>query len=496
MNRWVKRGLQTALLTGGLLAAGAGVASADENDITADVLGATTTVPVQDGTVVDTPVVTGTGEDLTVTGGDAGGISLPVNTDTEPGTTVLGGSTGDGVSAPVRVTEAVDSPPDPADGVTVTVPVNTSGGSDAGTTVTVPIVTGNLGDVLDEDPLSGNSVDVDLDGPLVPGPSGSGVVLDVEDLVTIGDTDGTTTPDTVLEVPASLEEGEPSTVSLPVPLGDADGDALTGNDVDVHLGSLIGDGSQPADGNADGTEPALSVPVDTGDLSGLPEGNAASDNTVDVHLGDLLGAEGSGTGSVITVPVNEGRDGTGGDNLVRVTVPFDLPGAPAEPGEPGEPGLPGLPGVPGPEDGSGDGEEPGTGPGTAPGTAPGTDAGTAPGTGGGSDGGSGDGTAPAYGAGYGAGDELCTGHGEGTGYRSGTATANGTSAGTSGGTAGTPPAGGETASALDPCAVATAGTRWTMPHNGTSQPLPTALLAMTAGLLLAAVGRRLWATRG
>ena len=130
MNRWVQRGLRTALLTGGLLAAGAGVASADENDLTADVLGATATVPVQDGAVVGTPVVTGTGGDLTVGGDDA--LSLPVDTDTEPGTTALGQDGYGGVSVPVRVTEAADAAPDPGDGLTVTVPVNTSGGGTAG----------------------------------------------------------------------------------------------------------------------------------------------------------------------------------------------------------------------------------------------------------------------------------------------------------------------------------------------------------------------------
>ena len=85
MNRWVHRGLRTALLTGGLLAAGVGVAAADENDLTADLLGATATVPVRDGTVLGTPVVTGTGEDLTVGSAAGDGVQLPIDTNTAPG---------------------------------------------------------------------------------------------------------------------------------------------------------------------------------------------------------------------------------------------------------------------------------------------------------------------------------------------------------------------------------------------------------------------------
>lgn len=59
-------------------------------------------------------------------------------------TTALASDRTGGVSVPVRVTEATDSPPDPQDGLTVTVPVNTSGGSSAGTTITVPIATGDV----------------------------------------------------------------------------------------------------------------------------------------------------------------------------------------------------------------------------------------------------------------------------------------------------------------------------------------------------------------
>src|SRR3954451_7451794 len=141
MNRWVQRGLSTALLTGGFLAVGAGVATADENDLTADLLGITATVPVADEAVIHTPVLTGHGGNTTVGSGTGGGIELPVNTNTTPGTTVLGTDGTGGVSVPVRVVEATDDPPATEDGLTVTVPVNTSGGGAAGTTITVPIVT-------------------------------------------------------------------------------------------------------------------------------------------------------------------------------------------------------------------------------------------------------------------------------------------------------------------------------------------------------------------
>jgi hypothetical protein len=334
MNRWVQRGLRTALLTGGLLAAGAGVAAADENDLSADLLGATVTVPVQDGAVLGTPVVTGTGEDLTV--GD--GVRLPVDTDTAPGTTVLGDG---GASVPVRVTEADDRPPSPADGLTVTVPAGTSGGGTAGTTVTVPVVTGDLGDVLDGDPLTGDDVDVDLTDPVVTGPDGHGLVLGLQDTVTIGDTDGTTTPATVLELPVGLDAGRPSTVALPLPSAAGDGGPLSREDVDVSVG---GDpGAEPSAG-----DPALSLPISTGDLlSDLLGGDALRDDTVDVDLGDLLGGA-AGPGSPVTVPVNEDGTGTGSDSLVRVTLPIGLTGLLGSDGR-------------GPGDGGADGSGPGSG---------------------------------------------------------------------------------------------------------------------------------------
>ncbi|MFW3172332.1 hypothetical protein [Geodermatophilus sp. CPCC 206100] len=371
MNRWVQRGLRTALLTGGLLAAGAGVAAADENDVTADLLGVTTTVPEQDGAVVGTPVVTGTGTDLTI-GED---LVLPVDTNTVPGTTVLGDG---GVSVPVRVTEADDSPPDPADGLTVTVPVNTSGGGTAGTTVTAPVVTGDLGGVLDGDPLTGDSVAVDLVDPVVPGPGGEGLLLDLEDTVRIGDTDGTTSPDTVLDLPVGLDPERATTVALPLPgaPGSAGG-PVTDEDVDVTVGGLLGTGStgstggeQPAD-----AEPLLSLPIDTGYLlPGLLGGDALRDDTVDVDLGGLLGG-GAGRGSVVTVPVNEGGTGTGSDVLVRVTLPIDLAGLPGRDGTGPDAGEPGTPG------GTGGDGQPGTGPGTTVPVLPGAPGGTAPGTG-------------------------------------------------------------------------------------------------------------------
>ncbi|MGY1636198.1 hypothetical protein ACI78V_06040 [Geodermatophilus sp. SYSU D00742] len=347
MNRWVQRGLRTALLTGGLLATGTGIAAADDNDLTADLLGVTATVPVQDGTVLGTPVVTGTGEELTVGAGAGDGLQLPVDTDTAPGTTVLGDG---GVSVPVRVTEADGAPPDPADGLTVTVPVNTSGGGTAGTTVTAPVVTGDLGDVLDGDPLTGDDIDVDLAEPLRPGPGGEGLLLDLEDTVTIGDTDGTTARDTVLELPAGLDADRPSTVALPLPGGPGSGGPLSRVDVDVTVGGLLGDGHTGPGQSAPG-DPVLSLPIDTGGL--LPEllgGDALREDTVDVDLGGLLGGT-SGDGSAIEVPVDEGGTGTGSDLLVRVTLPVDLSGLPALEGQ--DAGAGDGSGTPGDGDGNG-----------------------------------------------------------------------------------------------------------------------------------------------
>jgi hypothetical protein len=219
-------------------------------------------------------------------------------------------------------------------------------------------VTGSLGGLLDGDPLTGNDIDADLDGPLVLGSDGSGLLLDVEDTVTIRNTDGETAPRMVVEVPAGLEDDRPTTVTLP--LGDSDTAAgpLSGNDVDVSLGRLIGDGEPPAADEPEAADSGLSLPIDTGDtLSDAAGGDAVTGNTVDVHLGDVLGTHGSGTGSVIEVLVNETGSGTGSDNLLRVTLPIDLGGDLPAPGDDAGAGN-------GDSDGSVDGTEPGAGSGT------------------------------------------------------------------------------------------------------------------------------------
>jgi hypothetical protein len=489
MNRWVQRGLRTALLTGGLLAAGAGVASADENDLSADVVGVTATVPVQDGAVIGTPVVTGTGEDLTV-----GGAGVPVDTKTEPGTTVLGQDGTGGVSVPVRVTKATGTAPDPRDGLTATVPINTSGGGTAGTTVTAPVVTGDLGGVLDGDPLSGVEVDVDLADPVVPGRAGDGVLLDLEDTVTIGNTDGTTSPDTVLAVPAGLDGDRPTTVALPLPNGSGRG-PLSGDDVEV--GGPVGDGQSGEAPSGDG-RPALIVAVDTGDLlTGQLGGDTLSGTTVEVDLDGLLG-DGPGSGSVVAVPVNEGRSGTLGDVLVRITLPLDAPGLPG--GGSGSGGRNGTGG------GSGDGSAAVSSPGRAPGARDGAaGGGTTDGTGSPGAPGSG-GTAPAHPARAGSPGVDCrptggapapAGGGD-DGDRSGNAGAAGDGdrsgdAGAAGGRA-TGPAAGTACASGSPSAV---GVRPTSSMGGTDVPVPAAAsaVAVAVGLLLAAGRGRLWRDR-
>jgi hypothetical protein len=357
MHAMIWRGLQTAFLAGGFLAAGAGIASAAENDVTVDVVGLTATVPVEDGAVLNTPVVTGTGEQLRLTADDsdpAGGLTLPVDTNDDGNTTLLGESpaTGNGIggiSVPVTVTEADGSPPDPQDGLTVTVPVNTSDrNEDAGTTVVVPVVTGNIADVLDQDPTTGNDIDVNLEDLLVLSDddgAGRNLLVDVEDLVTIGGNGGAMTPDTVLSLPVSADGDADTTVSLPVRsdgTGAGDpvdgGTLLAGNDIDVNLGHLITDGSGGSgDGATVPSDPFLSLPVNTGDLGG--NGDIAADNTVDVNLAELLlvgeSTGSDGTGSVITVPINEGAAGTGGNNLIAVTLPVALPGGAGDDDVPG-----------------------------------------------------------------------------------------------------------------------------------------------------------------
>ncbi|MGY1706165.1 hypothetical protein ACI79C_16495 [Geodermatophilus sp. SYSU D00697] len=503
MNTWVQRGLRTALLTGGLLAAGAGVAAADENDVTADVLGVTATVPVEDGALLQTPVVTGTGEDLTVGDGAGDGLVLPVDTSTEPGTTALGDDGSGGLSAPVRVTEADDAPPDPTDGLTVTVPVGTSGGGTAGTEVTVPIATGDLGEVLDGDPSTGTVVDVDLTDPVVPGPGGSGVLLDLEDAVSVGDGDPATGREPVLEMPVSVDGDRPTTVELPVP-GTEDDGPLSGDSVEVDLGGLLGTGrtdEDQDDGDRD-DEADLSLPIGTGDL--LPDllgGTAASDSTVDVDLGGLLGDD----GTVVAVPVDEGGAGTGSDLLVRVTLPIGLPG------------LSGGADRDGTEDGHGSGQGDGSGSGQGDGTGTGTGDGDGTGTG--------DGPAPDSGApgtrtegsGTGTGTGGTRAGGSGTGGTSaggahGDCTGTGGVPGTAGGdtSSGTGPApGGASASGAagsdpgragaatgDACGTGSPQAAATRPASTTATlggPLTaSAGLLVTAGLLLAAGRGRLW----
>jgi hypothetical protein len=399
MNVWMKRALQTGLLTGGLLAVGTGIASADENDLSVDLLGVNVTVPVADGATLPLPVTTGDGSDLTV-GGD-GGLTLPLDTATTPGSTVGGDPTG-GLSLPLTVAEADATPAAPADGLAITLPVDTSGAPDSGTTISLPVVTGDLADVVDGNPTTGNDVDVNLDDLVVVPADGAtgGVDLGLEDLVTIGGTDGATGTDTVLDVPVSADEDADSTLGLPIgtddaPLGGllgglgnglADGSLLTGNDVDVNLGQLVSDGTDTTGDTPVVTDPFLSLPVDTGDLledggllgDALPADGAVTGNDVAINLDDVLDLDGlgdalgvgglldldgvtggDGTGSVITVPVNTGSDGTAGDNGISITLPVDLAALIGGPGTDG-------PGTDGPGTGG-----PGTG---GPGTGgPGTD---------------------------------------------------------------------------------------------------------------------------
>jgi len=85
MQTWAKRGLQTALVTGGLLMLGTGIASADEDvnpDKPASPLDGSVTVPVHmDNNAIGTPlgqkVVPGVHKDVTVRGSDVTG-NLPV----------------------------------------------------------------------------------------------------------------------------------------------------------------------------------------------------------------------------------------------------------------------------------------------------------------------------------------------------------------------------------------------------------------------------------
>lgn len=198
-------------------------------------------------------------------------------------------------------------------------PVNTAGGGTAGTTITTSIAAGDAGDaggLLDGDPLTNTDVDVDATGIITAGPDGVGLTLDLAETVTVGNTGGGSTPDTVLELPVSRDADRPTTVALPLPLREADGGAASGNDVDVRVGDLLGTAGSDQDPTTD-AQPALSLPVDTVDLFGdFPGGDSLADNTIDLHLGDLfladaLGSDGTGSGSVPARSATTCWSGTG-----------------------------------------------------------------------------------------------------------------------------------------------------------------------------------------
>lgn len=284
---------------------------------------------------------------------------------------------------------------------------------------------------MDGDPLTGTDIDIDLDGPLV---LDSGVLVDAEDAVTIGTADDRTASDTVPEIPVGLEGDRPTTVTLPLGGGDGTTGPLSGNDVDVYLGRVIGDGRPPAADEPTGdAEPALSAPVDTGSLlSGAVGGEALSGNVVDVHL--LLGAG-------ITLPI-----GLAGD-----------PGAEEEPGS----GA-------GSADGSGEGFGDGTG------ASDGSGNGSGDGSGHGNDAASDCGTADGVEGGSGAGAVAADGAG----------TASGTGTGAAGSGLGT---GGSVGNGGDPCGVGDPGVMATQSSSTGVSAIPAmaGLLALSAGLLLA-----------
>ncbi|MGY1602211.1 hypothetical protein [Geodermatophilus sp. SYSU D00815] len=181
MNAWVRRGLRTALLAGGLLAAGTGVAAADENDVAAEAAGAIATVPVADGAVLDVPLLAGTGGDL-----DVAGL--------------------------LEVREATASP-DPDGDLAATVPVHTAG-ADRGTatTVSTPLVRGDA-----------------------TGPRQDAVVLPVSAEA------GAPTTVTLPDRPGDGEEHREQLLLLPLDLLPGFGeDDLPGTTVDLDLADLLG----------------------------------------------------------------------------------------------------------------------------------------------------------------------------------------------------------------------------------------------------------------
>src|SRR3712207_2406536 len=91
MNMWMKRGLQTALLTGGLMALGTGIAAADDSGITV-------TVEVTDSVLARTESAAAVSHE---NGGSAVDAEVPV-TVTGNAVGVLGSGTAAGTPAPAR----------------------------------------------------------------------------------------------------------------------------------------------------------------------------------------------------------------------------------------------------------------------------------------------------------------------------------------------------------------------------------------------------------
>lgn len=325
MNTWIKRGLQTALLAGGLLTAGVGTAAADENDLSADVFGVTATVPVDDGSVAQTPVITGHGDRTTVEDGEAG-TTVPANTNTEEGTTVLDEGEG-GASAPVYVREADDSVPDRGGPVDATVPANTSGGGEPGTTISMPVPSDEADVPGDGD--GGTDASAEMSGPL-----GSEVGGDVDGTAPGRDTDTDTAPGTVVELPASLENGEPTVVVLPLPQPGAGGDAAPGVGLDVREPELPGtdDGGNGSDDAPGG----LRMVVDVAD--GGSDGDGSAGNESGAGAGGSDGAPGStGASASGTVDSTEGDAPAAGLDAAGLEAAGDgLPGSASDEPSSGE----------------------------------------------------------------------------------------------------------------------------------------------------------------
>ncbi|MDT0276640.1 hypothetical protein [Blastococcus goldschmidtiae] len=295
MNVWMKRGLQTALFTGGLLAAGTGIASADDDiavtvpvTVTDNALAVLGTAPGTTPAEIEPPAIDGT------VGADLGGLAIAVPID-------IGGNAADVAELDVAQPAAA-----PASGGT-----SGSAGGSSGS------AGGSSGSVVDADvPVTATGNAIAVFGDATAGSSSTGTA------------------------PAAQPEDSASLLDVDAPV------LVCGNAVGV-LGDASADCAAPAPaagGSTDGALLDVDAPVTVCGIAVGVLGNADADCTAPAS-----GAGGStdGTGPVVGVDAPISVCGIGVGILGGASTTCTDPAAPATPVAPAAPVEPasGQPGA-------------------------------------------------------------------------------------------------------------------------------------------------------